>query len=281
TLAFIANEQTLVNQFFNIPLRSGDRALRDDSPLASRKVALEAIENSIEHIPLAFIERDPCVALPEMGLTQDRSAGNFSGIKRGKGKGVRNHCLSRVCDFPEFPLPSSDKSQAQQPDSDPDQLAEPPEQREGDAGHIGVAEGTEQQQIPAVLGTEAAGDEEGAAFDKDGEGADGDSGEGHGRPSQIPDDDVHFQRFRYPTKEEQPGGGTKGWTFVAVESPDRSIQRLQSFLTRFEIGILTHDPSQKIQEPGKESLPLHKPQAGSHKGQQAHAQECSRQRLTG
>jgi hypothetical protein len=43
TLAFIANEQTLVNQFFNIPLRSGDRALRDDSPLASRKVALEAI----------------------------------------------------------------------------------------------------------------------------------------------------------------------------------------------------------------------------------------------
>ena len=93
TLAFIGNEQTLVNQFFNIPLRSGDRALRDDSPLASRKVALEAIENSIEHIPLAFIERDPCVALPEMDLTQDRSAGNFSGIKRGKGKGVRSDRL--------------------------------------------------------------------------------------------------------------------------------------------------------------------------------------------
>jgi hypothetical protein len=60
------------------------------------------------------------------------------------------------------------------------------------------------------LGAEATGDEESAAFDKDGEGANRDGGEGHSRTPQIPDDDVHFQRFRYPTKEEQPGGGTKG-----------------------------------------------------------------------
>src|SRR3989442_13450682 len=56
--------------------------------------------------------------------------------------------------------------QAEQSDSDPNQLPEPPEQREGDAGHVGVAEGTEQQQISAVLGAKAAGDEEGAALIK-------------------------------------------------------------------------------------------------------------------
>ena len=65
--------------------------------------------------------------------------------------------------------------QAQQPDSDPGQFAKPPEQHEGDAGDVGVTKGSQQENIPAVLGAEAAGDEEGAAFDKDQERADGEA----------------------------------------------------------------------------------------------------------
>lgn len=53
-----------------------------------------------------------------------------------------------------------DHRQAEQSDSDPGQLPEPPEQREGDAGHVGVSKGSRQEHIPAVLGAEAAGDEE-------------------------------------------------------------------------------------------------------------------------
>ena len=60
------------------------------------------------------------------------------------------------------------------------------------------------------------------------------------RPSLIRNDDVHFQRFRYPTKEEGPSGGTKVLAFMEVEFPDRSTQRLYSFLARFEIGNLQH-----------------------------------------
>src|SRR5262245_47391644 len=115
-----------------------------------------------------------------------------------KEKGVRYQSLSRGYDFPELLL-SSDKSQAQQPDPNPYQLSEPPEQRESDTGDVGIAEGLKEEQISAVLGSEATGDEEGAAFDKDGEGGDRDRRESHGRPTQIPDDDIHFQHFRDPT----------------------------------------------------------------------------------
>ena len=59
-----------------------------------------------------------------------------------------------------------------QPDSDSDQFVKPPEQHEGD---VGVTKGSQQEHIPAVLGAEAAGDEEGAAFDKDQERADGEA----------------------------------------------------------------------------------------------------------
>ena len=128
-------------------------------------------------LPVTFF---PFIARQSNPIPIQTSSRNRRSNARKK-KGVRNRFLSRLCDFPEFPLPPSEKSQAQQPDSDPDQLAEPPEQREGDAGHVGVAEGTEQQQISAVLGAKAAGDEEGAAFDKDGEGANRDGGEGHSR----------------------------------------------------------------------------------------------------
>ena len=81
-----------------------------------------------------------------------------SGTDSWRGKSVRSQFLSRLCDFPELPLPPSEKSQAQQPDSDPDQLAKPPEQREGDAGDVAVAEGLEQQ-IAAVVRTKAAWDD--------------------------------------------------------------------------------------------------------------------------
>ena len=121
-------------------------------------------------------------------------------------------------------FPPADEGQTEQAQSNPDQFAEPPEQREGDAGHVAVAEGLEEEQIASVLGPEAAGDEEGAAFDKDGEGADGDGGEGQGGTAEIVDDDVDFQRFRHPTEKEEPGGSIEGRTFLAVEVQDRAIQ---------------------------------------------------------
>ena len=113
--------------------------------------------------------------------------------------------------------PPTDKSQAEQAQSNPDQLTEPPEQCEGDAGDVGITKDTQQEHVPAVLGAEAAGDEEGAAFNKDGEGADGDGREGHSRAAQIIDNDVDFQSLRHPPKKEQPGRGIKGRTVVAIE----------------------------------------------------------------
>ena len=60
---------------------------------------------------------------------------------------------------------------------------------------------------------------------KDGEGGDREGSESHTGPPS-PNDNVHFQRFRYPTKEEEPSGGTKVLAFMEVEFPDRSTQRL-------------------------------------------------------
>jgi hypothetical protein len=77
--------------------------------------------------------------------------------------------------FPRSTESPTDHDQNSQPDSDPDQFAKPPEQHEGDAGDVGVTKGSQQEHIPAVLGAEAAGDEEGAAFDKDQERADGEA----------------------------------------------------------------------------------------------------------
>ncbi len=51
--------------------------------------------------------------------------------------------------------------QAQEPDPDPSQFAEPPQQREGDAGDVGITKGSQQGQIPSVLGAEAAGNQSG------------------------------------------------------------------------------------------------------------------------
>ena len=65
----------------------------------------------------------------------------------------------------------------------------------------------------------------------------------------MPNDNVHFQRFRYPTKEEEPSGGTKVLAFMEVEFPDRSTQRLYSFLARFEIGNLQHESGQTVSLP--------------------------------
>ena len=70
--------------------------------------------------------------------------------------------------------PPTDEGEAEQPQANPDQFAEPPEQRKGDAGDVGVAEGFEEEQIAAILRAEAAGDEERATFDEDRERADGD-----------------------------------------------------------------------------------------------------------
>src|SRR5580765_632459 len=89
--------------------------------------------------------------------------------------------------------------QAQQPGPNPYQLAEPPDQCEGDAGDIGIAEGLEEEQIPTVLRSEAAWDEEGATFDKNGECGDGDSGKCHGTATENIENDVDFQCFRHPT----------------------------------------------------------------------------------
>ena len=74
--------------------------------------------------------------------------------------------------FPRSTESPTDHDQNSQPDSDPDQFAKPSEQHEGD---VGVTKGSQQEHIPAVLDAEAAGDEEGAAFDKDQERADGEA----------------------------------------------------------------------------------------------------------
>ena len=42
----------------------------------------------------------------------------------------------------------------------------------------------------------------------------------------MPNDNVHLQRFRYPSKEEELSGGTKVLAFMEVEFPDHSTQRL-------------------------------------------------------
>src|SRR4249920_1952443 len=88
--------------------------------------------------------------------------------------------------------------QAQQPEPNPYQLTEPPDQCEGDAGDIGIAEGLEEKQIPAVLGAEAAGDEEGAAFDKNGEGGDGDFFFSDTATTENIENDVDFQCLCHP-----------------------------------------------------------------------------------
>ena len=95
------------------------------------------------------------------------------------------------------------------------------------------------------MGAETTGDEERAAFDKDGEGADGDGREGHGRAAQIIDDDVDFQCFRYPAKKEQP------------------------------------DLPQKSQLPSKEPLALYEHKRRSPEFQEPHTRECRGHSLTG
>ena len=70
------------------------------------------------------------------------------------------------------------QSRQPNPNPNPDQFAESPKQHECDAGDIGVSKGFQQEQIPAVLDSKAAGIKK-AAFDKDRERADGEA-EGEG-----------------------------------------------------------------------------------------------------
>lgn len=58
--------------------------------------------------------------------------------------------------FPRSTGSPTGHDQSSQPDADPDQLAETPQEREGDASHVTVAEGFGQQQIADVLRAEAA-----------------------------------------------------------------------------------------------------------------------------
>ena len=74
--------------------------------------------------------------------------------------------------------PPTGYGQSRQPNPNPDQFAESPKQHEGDAGDIGVSKCFQQEQIPAVLDSKAAGIKK-AAFDKDRERADGEA-EGEG-----------------------------------------------------------------------------------------------------
>lgn len=50
--------------------------------------------------------------------------------------------------FPRSTESPTDHGQNSQPNADPDQLAETPQEREGDAGDVGVAEGLEEKQLP-------------------------------------------------------------------------------------------------------------------------------------
>src|SRR4026207_1039719 len=129
-----------------------------------------------------------------------------AGPRNGRGnsrkkKGVRNDSWLMRETFCRHNS-SALHREAQQPDPNPAHLPKATEQRERNASDAGIAEGFEEEQIPAVLGAEAAGDEEGAAFDEDRERADGDGGKGHGRTAEIIEDDVHFQRFCQPAKKE-------------------------------------------------------------------------------
>ena len=60
-------------------------------------------------------------------MKNEDEKGEVSGTNSWRGKGVRNQFLSRAGNFLELLLPPPDKSQAQQPQSNPDQLPEPPE----------------------------------------------------------------------------------------------------------------------------------------------------------
>ena len=74
--------------------------------------------------------------------------------------------------------PPAGYGQSRQLNPNPDQFSESPKQHEGDAGDIGVSKCFQQEQIPAVLDSKAAGIKK-AAFDKDRERADGEA-EGEG-----------------------------------------------------------------------------------------------------
>jgi hypothetical protein len=78
-----------------------------------------------------------------------------------------------------------------------------------------MAEGLDERTFPPSWSPRLSGEEGGRGQRKPA-----------GPPSLIPIDDVHFPRFRYPTKEEEPSGDTKGLAFLGVEFPDCSIRRL-------------------------------------------------------
>src|SRR4029079_7831972 len=219
--------------------------------------------------------------LPGRTMTIPVDGHNRARKLQGGGKRTRTNFRVEDADFRNFRDTPTKQRKTQEPDPNPCQLPKSPQQREGDSGDIGVTERIQQEQIPAILGAKASGDEEGAAFDEDRQGTNGDRRKGDGRTTEKINDDIHFQRFRHPPKKEQPGGGIKGWTVIAVEVQDRSIQRSELFLAGFEITNLESDLPQRLQHPCKDPLSLHEDKCGSPDGQQAHAQECRGHGLTG
>ena len=154
-----------------------------------------------------------------------------------------------------------------QSDPDPDQLAEAPQQREGNSGDIGIAESLEQQQIAAVLRTQTAGDEERPAFDEDGEGPDRDRRPHIGRPSEIVDDDEHFQRLSQPPQEIQTSGRLERRLMSGIEIQNRLIKRPQLVFSCFEKADPHTELPQRLQGPGKEAAPLHEHKRHGPEGQ--------------
>ena len=71
----VAVKQAPVNQVFQVALGGGHGALRECRPFPRGQFALELTEEAIQNYSLPLVERRERMALPDIGLAQDASAG--------------------------------------------------------------------------------------------------------------------------------------------------------------------------------------------------------------
>ena len=76
-----------LDQLVDVALRGRDRAVADRGPFPCRQLALESIEEPVEHLLLPFGEGLPGAALPEVGLAQHVGAYRFGPGDRARKAG--------------------------------------------------------------------------------------------------------------------------------------------------------------------------------------------------
>jgi hypothetical protein len=89
--AFVTDENAPVDQVSDVALSSRHRAFGERRPFSSRQFAFEAIEKAIENVALTLVERQECVATPELGLVEDAGARTFGLVE----------CLGEALDKPK------------------------------------------------------------------------------------------------------------------------------------------------------------------------------------